>query len=97
MSDSNNDDELRRKNLRPSPADDFVIAAVKTVWGFETTKIKKLESYDDCNYFINASDGESYLVKFYNVSCSIPASIFCKKLHLIHSRLNLTFNVCFGM
>lgn len=68
MSESNNDDELRRKNLRPSPTNEFVVASVRDLWNFEVTKLKKLESYDDCNYFINTTVGESYLVKFYNVS-----------------------------
>jgi hydroxylysine kinase len=49
--------------------------------------LKKLESYDDCNFFINTTEGESYLVKFYNGVESENISILqglgglCNTLH----------------
>lgn len=61
-----NDDELRRKNLRPAPDEAFVVSTLQSKWGLQASRVKKLESYDDCNFFVTASTGVSYLVKFYN-------------------------------
>mmetsp|Transcript_11724 Transcript_11724/g.17763 ORF Transcript_11724/g.17763 Transcript_11724/m.17763 type:complete len:631 (+) Transcript_11724:59-1951(+) len=67
---SSDQDEVRRKSLRPSPDSDVVTSVISSRWGLSLIKYKQLESYDDCNYFIEASSlsGEPscYLVKFYN-------------------------------
>lgn len=58
-------DEKMRKLLLPKPSDEQVIEAVSKSYakaGSDVKIVKKLESYDDKNYWVSI-DGVDYLAK----------------------------------
>lgn len=59
-------DEEMRKRLRPDPSDEQLIQAVTKGFakpGQKVTIVKKLESYDDKNFWVDI-DGTHYLAKW---------------------------------
>ncbi len=61
--DSASDEELR-KELKPIPTLDFSSLLLKKHYNITTTKVKLLDSYDDCNHLIISDNNETkYLLK----------------------------------
>jgi len=70
-------DEEMRKRLLPNPSDEQLIAAVTKSFakpGQKVTIVKKLESYDDKNFWVDI-DGTHYLAKCHN---GVESSDFIK-------------------
>jgi Ser/Thr protein kinase RdoA (MazF antagonist) len=93
QNESNNEDEILRKNLKPNPTEKQVIAVIKRIYGDEqVTILQHLESYDDCNYLvqIGPSDTDSqptkYLAKFYN---GVESAAFIKASVESHSKSSI--------
>lgn len=75
-------EELRRKSGKPEPCETVVLKITGDAWRLNSVpdSIKRLESYDDANFYLAANSGGSitshladsrghyeYLLKFYNV------------------------------
>eukprot|EP00038_Savillea_parva_P021003 m.33060 g.33060 ORF g.33060 m.33060 type:complete len:382 (-) comp4968_c0_seq1:23-1168(-) len=61
-------DETKRKGQKPVLSLGEALHVLEECWGFEAasfSQIKVLDSYDDCNFFVEA-DGSKYLMKCYN-------------------------------
>jgi Ser/Thr protein kinase RdoA (MazF antagonist) len=59
--------EVRKKRLKPAPSREMAEAVLRAKWGVEVALLKSLESYDDCNFFVQAvNTNKTYLLKFVN-------------------------------
>jgi hydroxylysine kinase len=63
--------ELLRKVRKPALDDDSVKSILFTYWKLEVSNIKQLDSYDDCNYYIETTCQSTpikhrYILKVYN-------------------------------